>query len=114
MRFFFRIALLTFCFANCSYNWGNFKRYAVNAPTNLEIAGPSTVSGSNCSFGFSRWYASSIAEAAREALRSAPGATGLKDVRVSVKLYKYFFFGCIKVEGTPVKEIQETTRSEKK
>ncbi|EMF82028.1 hypothetical protein LEP1GSC188_0769 [Leptospira weilii serovar Topaz str. LT2116] len=72
-----------------------------------------TVSGSSCSFGPYRWDASSFAEATREALLNAPGATGLKDVKVTVKSYKYFFLGCVKVEGTPVKEIQETKPKKK-
>ncbi|MBW0433911.1 hypothetical protein HGB47_09805 [Leptospira yasudae] len=107
------MALLTFGLTNCSYNWGNFNKYALTAPSNLEIVGSCTVSGTSCSFGPYRWYASSIAEAAREALLSVPGETGLKDVEGIVQSYQYLFLGCVKVEGTPVKEIPET-KSKKK
>ncbi len=89
---------------NCSYNWGQFKRYSIEAPADLEVVG-STVSGRSCSFLPYRWYGGSIAEATREALAQAPGATGLKDAEVMAQSYQYFFFGCIKVEGTPVREM---------
>ncbi|EMY76023.1 hypothetical protein LEP1GSC060_2264 [Leptospira weilii serovar Ranarum str. ICFT] len=90
--------------ANCSYNWGQFKRYSIEVPADLEVVG-SPVSGRSCSFLPTRWYTNSIAEATREALAQAPGATGLKDAEVTAQSYQYVFFGCIKVEGTPVREI---------
>ncbi|EMK05562.1 MULTISPECIES: hypothetical protein [Leptospira] len=102
------LVLMLFLF-NCSHNWGQFKRYSVEAPVGLEVVG-STVSGRSCSFGPTRWYASSIAEATRDALAQAPGATGLKDVEVIAQSYQYFFLGCIKVEGTPVREVVAATK----
>ncbi|QOI51576.1 hypothetical protein [Leptospira interrogans] len=100
---------------NCSYNWGQFKRYSVTVPTDLEVIGSGTrVTGSDCSFLPTRWYTNSIAEAVREALKLSPGATGLKDVEVKAQSYQYVFFGCIEVEGTPVREVVVPAKSTKK
>ncbi|TGK26911.1 hypothetical protein [Leptospira stimsonii] len=97
--------VLVFLFADCSYNWGQFKKYSLTVPSDLEVVGE-RVSGRDCGFLGSRWYSNSIAAAAREALLSAPGATGLKDVEVIAQSYQYGLWGgCIKVEGTPVREI---------
>ncbi|XDD49751.1 hypothetical protein AB3N59_15395 [Leptospira sp. WS92.C1] len=102
--------------ANCSYSWGQFKRYSVEVPANLEVVGE-RVSGRDCGFLGSRWYSNSIAEASRKALSNAsPTATGLKDVEVIAQSYQWGpFGGCIKVEGTPVREVAApATKSTKK
>ncbi|MCH1911678.1 hypothetical protein L9Z41_03670 [Leptospira noguchii] len=100
---------------NCSFNWGQFKRYSVEIPTDLEVVGNGTrVSGSDCSFLPTRWYVNSIAQAVRDALQSAPGATGLQDVEVKAKSYQYIIMGCIEVEGTPVREVSTVTKPTKK
>ncbi|MGJ4754377.1 hypothetical protein [Leptospira kmetyi] len=104
-----RVVLGFFSFlmiANCSYNWGQFKKYSVGDPVvELEVVGE-RVSGRDCGFFPTRWYSNSIAEATREALKSVPNATGLKDVDVSAQSYQYGPFGsCIKVEGIPVREV---------
>ncbi|ASV11353.1 hypothetical protein [Leptospira santarosai] len=107
--------LLILLSASCSYNWGQFKRYSVTTPSDLEVVGNGTrVSGSDCSFLPHRWYASNIAQATRDALQSAPGATGLQDVEVMAKSYQYLIMGCIKVEGTPVREISPVAKPIKK
>ncbi|WP_016757308.1 hypothetical protein [Leptospira santarosai] len=113
--------VVTLCFlllvvsVNCSYNWGQFKRYSVTAPTDLELIGSGgRVTGSDCSFLPTRWYTNNIAEAVRDALKSAPGATGLKDVDVKAQSYQYVFFSCIEVEGTPVREVLAPAKPTKK
>ncbi len=106
--------LFVLFFVSCSYNWGQFRQYSVSAPSNLEVLGP-PVSGRDCGFWIpSRWYANSIAEATRDALKSVPGATGLKDVEVTAQSYQYVIGHCIKVEGIPVREIALKTPNKKK
>ncbi|MDF3819791.1 hypothetical protein P3G55_07775 [Leptospira sp. 96542] len=104
-------ALFIICFLGCHHNWGNFKRYSVDSPNNLEIKGEQ-VSGKDCRFLFSftdsylllptNWYWNSIAEASRNALRSNTSATGLKDVEIESQFY--LLFNCISVTGIPVVE----------
>ncbi|TGL29711.1 hypothetical protein EHQ52_17180 [Leptospira koniambonensis] len=113
-----KFSILLFAFAlaaNCSYNWGQFNRYAVVAPANLEVVGSGErVVGRDCGFSPSRWYSNSIAEAVRDALIAAPGSTGLKDVDVKARSYHYFFLSCVEVEGTPVKEVVAEKKTNKK
>lgn len=100
------ILFILLMLVNCTYNWGNFKEYSVEAPDNLEVVGSGTVKGEDCGvmFFFNTWYNQSLAQATRNALAKAPGATGLKDVVVTGKHYDAVIFACILVEGTPVKE----------
>ncbi|EMY71111.1 hypothetical protein [Leptospira vanthielii] len=101
------LSFLAIAFAvSCSYKVGNFKEFSLEAPTNLEVVGTGTVEGSECGYsGFNnQWYNQSIAEAARDALRKAPGATGLKDVTIKGKHGVYLVLNCVYVEGTPVIE----------
>nr|EMN22059.1 hypothetical protein LEP1GSC063_3223 [Leptospira santarosai serovar Arenal str. MAVJ 401] len=87
----------------------------MTAPTDLELIGSGgRVTGSDCSFLPTRWYTNNIAEAVRDALKSAPGATGLKDVDVKAQSYQYVFFSCIEVEGTPVREVLAPAKPTKK
>ncbi|TGM87911.1 hypothetical protein [Leptospira licerasiae] len=112
----FSILIIAFAIsANCSYNWGQFNRYSVIAPANLELVGSvERVTGRDCGFLPTWWYSNSIAEATRDALSAVPGATGLKDVDVKAKSYHYFFLSCVEVEGTPVKEVVAEKKPNKK
>ncbi|EKO67658.1 putative lipoprotein [Leptospira interrogans serovar Canicola str. Fiocruz LV133] len=38
----------------------------------------------------------------------------MKDVEVKAQSYQYVFFGCIEVEGTPVREVVVPAKSTKK
>lgn len=91
---------------SCSHKVGNFKEFSLDAPTNLEVVGSGTVEGRECGLALfnNTWYNQSIAEASRDALRKAPGATGLKDVTITGKHAVYLFLNCVYVEGTPVVE----------
>ncbi|MCG6146109.1 hypothetical protein [Leptospira bandrabouensis] len=101
------LSLLAIAFAvSCSYKVGNFKEVSLEAPTNLEVVGTEPVEGRECGFSgfFNAWYNQSIAEAARDALSKAPGATGLKDVTIRGAHGVYLVLNCVYVEGTPVVE----------
>ena len=89
-----------FSLSACSHNWGNFREIAMVAPATAKEAGI-RIQGKDCGF-FAYWYTNSVAAAARDALRQAPGATGLKNVDVSFRFY--LFWQCMVVDGTPVKE----------
>lgn len=101
------LSLLAIAFAvSCSTKVGNFKEFSLEAPANLEVVGSGPVEGRECSFavGNNAWYNQSIAEATRDALTKAPGATGLKDVTIKGKHAVWLFLNCVYVEGTPVAE----------
>ncbi len=92
------LVLGALCLSSCAANWGSFERLAAKAPEGLTEKG-ARVSGSDCNY-FGYWWRRSIAEAARDALRKAPGATGLRDVEVSWKTI--IIAQCMVVTGTPV------------
>lgn len=95
--------LAAFCLiaiSGCMTNWGNFEKISSDVPAGLEEKG-ARVTGTDCGL-FSYWYHKSVAEAARDALRKAPGATGLKDVEVSWS--HRVIMQCMVVTGTPVTE----------
>ncbi|MBM9549272.1 hypothetical protein JWG40_19795 [Leptospira sp. 201903074] len=100
------LSLLAIAFVvNCSYKVGNFKEFSLEVPTNLEVVGSGTVEGRDCGITIlNAWYDQSIAEATRDALSKAPGATGLKDVTIKGVHGVYIFLNCVYVEGTPVVE----------
>ncbi|PJZ44603.1 hypothetical protein [Leptospira brenneri] len=101
---------------SCSYKVGNFKEVSLEAPANLEVVGSGTVEGRECGWaGFNNtWYNQSIAEATRDALTKAPGATGLKDVTISGKHAVWLVLNCVYVEGTPVIEKSSASTGKKK
>jgi hypothetical protein len=88
---------------NC-HRWGNFKKYELKVPQNLEIQN-TRVKGSDCRYLYGWWFWNSIAEATRDALEKAPGYEGLSDVTVGTE--SYFFIHCIVVEGNPAREIKK-------
>ncbi|MBM9589943.1 hypothetical protein JWG41_05765 [Leptospira sp. 201903075] len=101
------LSLLAIAFAvSCSTKVGNFKEFSLEAPANLEVVGSGPVEGRECSLavGNNGWYNQSIAEATRDALTKAPGATGLKDVTIKGKHGVWLVLNCVYVEGTPVVE----------
>lgn len=101
------LAFFAIAFAvSCSTKVGNFKEVSLEAPTNLEVVGTGTVEGRECGFSgfYNAWYNQSIAEATRDALSKAPGATGLKDVTIKGKHGVWLVLNCVYVEGTPVVE----------
>ncbi|MGE8722821.1 hypothetical protein ACO2KS_14565 [Leptospira terpstrae] len=101
------LSLLAIAFAvSCSYKVGNFKEFSLEIPTNLEVVGTGPVEGRECGYnGFNNtWYNQSVAEATRDALSKAPGATGLKDVTIKGKHGIWLVLNCVYVEGTPVIE----------
>ncbi len=111
-----KIILVFFMIFNCSHNMGNFKEYSIVAPSNLIPIGSGTVKGENCKWRFFTlrgWWSTSLAEATRDALTKAPGATGLKDAVISGH-HESFFYACVEVEGTPVKEAGSETPSKSK
>ncbi|MCB1141579.1 MAG: hypothetical protein KDK54_05035 [Leptospiraceae bacterium] len=91
-------------FINCTNHWGNFKKYSLKAPENLEVLG-GEVSGKSCGFSwfFQGWYSQNLAEATRDALSKVPGATGLKDASVEGD-HSQVLIVCMKITGIPVKE----------
>ena len=98
--------LLVMLAMNCTYNWGTFREYSLEAPTNLEAVGSGTVQGEDCGtmiFWCLLWT-QSFTGAVKDALRKAPGATGLKDVTLTAKHGVNLIFACMYVEGTPVKD----------
>lgn len=101
------LSLLAIVFAvSCSTKVGNFKEFSLEAPANLEVVGSGPVEGRECGWaGFNNtWYNQSIAEATRDALSKAPGATGLKDATIKGKHGVWLVLNCVYVEGTPVVE----------
>lgn len=110
------IILVFLVILNCSHNMGNFKEYSTVAPTNLVPVGSGTVKGENCKwrlFTFRGWWSANLAEATRDALIKAPGATGLKDAVITGH-HESIIYGCVEVEGTPVKEAGLETPSKAK
>lgn len=108
-----KLIILTISFSlltQCSSHWGNFKKYSLDKPSNLEVVGE-RVSGSDGSF-FKYWYTQNIATATRDALSKAPGATGLTDVEV--KAESYYIYNRIVVSGIPVKETESTSNKKSK
>lgn len=101
------LSLLAIAFAvSCSYKVGNFKEFSLEVPSNLEVVGSGPVEGKECGISIfnNTWYNQNIAEATRDALSKAPGATGLKDVTIKGKHGVYLILNCVYVEGTPVVE----------
>ena len=79
---------------------GSFRRLAYRPVIGAEVVG-SRQTGRHCvGFGVLLHNGLSMATAARRALAGAPGATGLTDVRVSLKPG---FKPCLVVSGIPVK-----------
>lgn len=96
------VALILLVLSGCTHNWGNFRKVSVEAPANLETVGTKPVEGEDCAWFIGWWYWRSMAQAVRNALALAPGATALKDVTVS---WRYgVISSCFVVKGTPVKE----------
>jgi hypothetical protein len=83
----------------CTYHWGNFKTYSLDSPKDVERFSE-VVSGSDCS-AFLGWHSNNLAQATRNAIKKAPGYTGLADV--SIGQQTYYIVNCISVTGTPVK-----------
>lgn len=81
---------------------GHYKKYMVNAPSNLTVVEEKVVKGSSCG------YPGSVSAAARAAIAKSPGATGLKDVTI---VQNHILAGisftlapeCVEVSGIPVK-----------
>ncbi len=96
------IALSLVLSTGCVHNWGNFRKISTEVPANVEVVGTQPVEGQDCAWLFGYWYWRSMAQAVRNALALAPGATGLKDVEVT---WSHKVIGtCLVVKGTPVKE----------
>ena len=83
----------------CSANWGNYRKVSLDAPSDMqEVSG--RVTGSTC--GLSYWFFRNPANAVRDAISKAPGATGLKDVELRTK-WLVGIVQCVQASGVPVK-----------